>query len=146
MMSGTRAVKGSVGELSKGGPRVDCPVGSAGSRLHRSRLREAEEPPEDAGVRWPLRHPLGSDRLIGVAELAAAAGVLIGLAWIPPGIAAAAGMALPLVGDLKAHPRAGDGHKHAAPWSTASRPPPAADLVPGTYYRGRWFRGEGGLA
>ena len=54
-------------------------------------------------------------RLIGVAEVAAAAGVLIGLWWHPLGIAAAAGMVLLLAGALLTHRRAGDAAKEAAP-------------------------------
>ncbi len=54
-------------------------------------------------------------RLIGVAEVAAAAGVLIGLVWHPLGVAAAVGMALLLVGALVAHRRAGDSLANAAP-------------------------------
>jgi uncharacterized membrane protein YphA (DoxX/SURF4 family) len=52
-------------------------------------------------------------RLIGVAELAAAAGVVIGLWWHPLGVAAAAGMVLLLTGALAAHRRAGDAAKEA---------------------------------
>ena len=48
-------------------------------------------------------------RLIGVAELAAAAGVVIGLCWHPLGVPAAAGMALLLIGALITHRRAQDG-------------------------------------
>jgi DoxX-like family len=54
-------------------------------------------------------------RLIGVAELAAAAGVLAGLWWHPLGVAAAAGMAILLVGALITHKRAGDHGKDIAP-------------------------------
>ena len=54
-------------------------------------------------------------RLIGVAELAAAAGVLLGLSWRPIGTAAAAGMAALLVGALTTHRRAGDPIKEALP-------------------------------
>ena len=54
-------------------------------------------------------------RLIGVAELAAAAGVLAGAWWHPIGVAAAAGMATLLTGALIAHRRAGDSSKDAAP-------------------------------
>jgi DoxX-like family len=54
-------------------------------------------------------------RLIGVAELGAAAGVLAGLSWISLGVAAASGMALLLIGALAVHRRAGDALKHAAP-------------------------------
>lgn len=61
------------------------------------------------GIRW------GRYRLIGVAELAAAGGVLIGVAWRPLGVAAAAGMALLLIGALSAHRRAGDALQHTAP-------------------------------
>lgn len=54
-------------------------------------------------------------RLIGSAELAAAAGVLVGLSWRGMGLIAAAAMALLLVGALATHRRAGDGLKDAAP-------------------------------
>jgi hypothetical protein len=53
-------------------------------------------------------------RLIGLVELAAATGVLIGLFWTALGLAAASGMALLLLGALATHRRAGDGLKHAA--------------------------------
>ena len=61
------------------------------------------------GIPW--RHY----RLIGVAELAAAAGVLIGLWWHPLGVAAAAGMVLLLIGALITHRRALDSAKEMAP-------------------------------
>jgi uncharacterized membrane protein YphA (DoxX/SURF4 family) len=54
-------------------------------------------------------------RLIGVAELAAGAGVLIGLWWHPLGVAAAAGMVLLLTGALITHRRALDSAKETAP-------------------------------
>jgi uncharacterized membrane protein YphA (DoxX/SURF4 family) len=54
-------------------------------------------------------------RLIGVAELAAAAGVLTGLAWRPAGLAAAAGLTLLLLGALLTHRRAHDSVADAAP-------------------------------
>jgi uncharacterized membrane protein YhaH (DUF805 family) len=54
-------------------------------------------------------------RLIGVAELAAATGVLIGLWWHPLGIAAAAGMAALLIGAVITHRRAADGGKEMVP-------------------------------
>src|SRR5580698_4568585 len=54
-------------------------------------------------------------RLIGVAELAAAAGVLAGLRWHLLGLAAAGGMAFLLVGALIMHRRAGDHGKEIAP-------------------------------
>lgn len=49
-----------------------------------------------------------SFRFIGLAEVAAAAGLLIGLAWPPLGIAAAAGLVLLLLGALVFHVRAKD--------------------------------------
>jgi len=61
------------------------------------------------GIPWPRY------RLIGVAELAAAAGVLIGLWWHPLGLAAAAGMALLLLAAVITHQRAKDGGKEMAP-------------------------------
>jgi uncharacterized membrane protein YphA (DoxX/SURF4 family) len=54
-------------------------------------------------------------QLIGAAELAAAAGVLIGLWWHPLGIAAAAGMVLLLLGAVITHRRAADSGKEIAP-------------------------------
>ncbi|MBO0869387.1 MAG: DoxX family protein [Micromonosporaceae bacterium] len=47
-------------------------------------------------------------QVIGVLELAAVAGLLIGLAWAPLGIAAAAGLVLLMAGAAVAHRRAGD--------------------------------------
>ena len=61
------------------------------------------------GIPW--RHY----RLIGVAELAAGAGVLIGLWWHPLGVAAAAGMALLLLGAVSTHRQAADSGKEMAP-------------------------------
>lgn len=52
--------------------------------------------------------PWARYQLIGAAEVAAAAGVLAGLAWGPLGTAAASGMVLLLLGALTAHRRAGD--------------------------------------
>jgi hypothetical protein len=54
-------------------------------------------------------------RLIGVAELAAVAGVLVGLFWRPAGLLAAAGMTLLLIGALIAHRRAHDSIREALP-------------------------------
>ena len=51
-------------------------------------------------------------RLIGVAELAAAAGILIGLFWRPAGVL---GMTLLLLGALIAHLRAHDSVREALP-------------------------------
>jgi uncharacterized membrane protein YhaH (DUF805 family) len=61
------------------------------------------------GIRWQRY------RLIGVAELAAAAGVLTGLWWHPIGVAAAAGMAVLLTGAVITHRRAKDSGKEMAP-------------------------------
>jgi len=52
--------------------------------------------------------PWSRYRLIGVAEVLAAAGILVGLVWLPVGIAAAAGMTLLLVGAVVVHQRSGD--------------------------------------
>ena len=59
--------------------------------------------------------PWSRYRLIGVAELAAAVGVLAGVVGRPLGIAAASGMAALLVGALVAHRAAGDRPKEATP-------------------------------
>jgi len=59
--------------------------------------------------------PWSRYRLIGVAELTAAAGILVGLWWHPLGVTAGAGMALLLVGALITHRRAADGGKEIAP-------------------------------
>ena len=59
--------------------------------------------------------PWSRYRLLGVAELAAAAGVLIGIRWPSLGVAAAIGMILLLVGALVTHRRAGDPVKEAVP-------------------------------
>jgi hypothetical protein len=56
---------------------------------------------------------------IGVLELAGVAGVLIGLALRPLGIAAAAGLALLSLGAIATHVRAGDNAVAAAPAALA---------------------------
>ncbi|MFJ3798962.1 DoxX family protein [Streptomyces sp. NPDC090088] len=50
----------------------------------------------------------GAVRLIGLAEIAAAAGLVVGLFWQPLGIAAATGFAVLTVGAAVFHGRAGD--------------------------------------
>jgi uncharacterized membrane protein YphA (DoxX/SURF4 family) len=65
------------------------------------------------GIAWPRY------RLVGFAELAAAGGVVIGLFVPGLGIAAAAGMAVLLIGALTTHHRAGDAPKDAAPAAVA---------------------------
>ncbi len=59
--------------------------------------------------------PWSRYRLIGVAELAAAAGILTGLWWHPLGLAAAAGMAVLLLGAVITHGKAADSVKEMAP-------------------------------
>jgi hypothetical protein len=59
--------------------------------------------------------PWSRYQLIGVTELAAAGGVLAGLWWHSLGVAAAAGMALLLLGAVSTHRRAADGGKDMAP-------------------------------
>jgi len=61
------------------------------------------------GIPWPWY------QLIGGAELAAAAGVLIGLWRHPLGLAAGAGMALLLLAAIMTHRRAKDSGKEMAP-------------------------------
>ena len=60
------------------------------------------------GIPWPRY------RLIGVTELAAVAGILIGLWWHPLGLAAATGITLLLIGAIITHRRAGDSAKESA--------------------------------
>jgi len=83
-----------------------CLVPGSAKFLGHPRMRKAA-----AHYRIPWR----GYQLIGVAELAAAAGVLTGLWWHPLGVAAAAGMVLLLTGALIAHRKAGDAAKEAAP-------------------------------
>lgn len=54
-------------------------------------------------------------RLIGTLELAGVAGVLVGLAWPPIGIAAAIGLALLSIGAVAFHIRASDRVAEMAP-------------------------------
>ncbi|MFG3708779.1 DoxX family protein [Micromonospora sp. NPDC047670] len=50
----------------------------------------------------------GLTRVLGVLELAAVAGLLLGLLWAPLGVAAAVGLALQMVGAVVYHARAKD--------------------------------------
>jgi hypothetical protein len=50
----------------------------------------------------------GLTRVLGVLELAAVAGLLLGLLWAPLGVAAAIGLALQMVGAVVYHARAKD--------------------------------------
>ena len=54
-------------------------------------------------------------RMIGALELAAVAGVLIGLSWSPIGVAAAIGSALLLLGAIGFHARSSDSAADTAP-------------------------------
>ena len=83
-----------------------CLLPAAGKLLGQPKMRQSAE---HFGIPWPRY------RLIGVAELAAAAGILIGLWWHPLGLAAAAGMTLLLLGALITHRRAADSGKEMAP-------------------------------
>src|ERR1700757_1408193 len=83
-----------------------CLLPAAGKLLGHPKMRQSAA---HFGVPWPRY------RLIGAAELAAAAGILIGLWWHPLGLAAATGMALLLIGAVITHRRAGDSGNEAAP-------------------------------
>lgn len=54
-------------------------------------------------------------RTIGVLELAGVAGVLVGLAWAPIGVAAAIGLSLLTLGAIVFHGRASDSAANTAP-------------------------------
>jgi len=79
----------------------------AGAKL--SAHPKMQESAQHFGIPWSRY------RLIGVAELAAATGVLAGLWWHAIGVAAAAGVGALLIGALVTHRRAGDSGKAAAP-------------------------------
>jgi uncharacterized membrane protein YphA (DoxX/SURF4 family) len=83
-----------------------CLLPAAGKLLGHPKMQQSAA---HFGISWPRY------RLIGVAELAAAAGILIGLWWHPLGVAAAAGMALLLLGAIITHRKAADSGKEAAP-------------------------------
>lgn len=74
------------------------------------RMRESAQ---HFGIAWERY------RLIGVAELAAAVGVLGGLVLRPVGIAAAAGMVALLIGAVVTHSRAGDAAREQFPAGVA---------------------------
>jgi uncharacterized membrane protein YphA (DoxX/SURF4 family) len=83
-----------------------CLLPAAGKLLGHPKMRQSAA---HFAIPWPRY------QLIGAAELAAAAGVLIGLWWHPLGVAAAAGMVLLLLGAVITHRRAADNGKEAAP-------------------------------
>jgi hypothetical protein len=83
-----------------------CVLPAAGKLLGHPKMRQSAD---RFGIPWSRY------RLIGVAELAAAGGVLTGLVWRPAGLLAAGGMTLLLVGALVAHRRAHDTVSEAVP-------------------------------
>jgi len=83
-----------------------CLIPAAAKLLSHPKMRHAAA---HFGIPWSRY------QLIGLAELAAAVGVVIGLWWHPLGVAAAAGMALLLAGAVITHRRAADGGKEMAP-------------------------------
>jgi uncharacterized membrane protein YphA (DoxX/SURF4 family) len=83
-----------------------CLLPAAGKLTGHPKMRQSAA---HFGIPWPRY------RLIGAAELAAAAGILIGLWWHPLGVAAAAGMALLLLGAIITHRNAADSVKEMAP-------------------------------
>jgi hypothetical protein len=83
-----------------------CLIPAAAKLLGHPKMRHAAA---HFGIPWPRY------QLIGLAELAAASGIMIGLRWHPLGIAAAAGMVLLLLGAVLSHRRAADTGKETAP-------------------------------
>ncbi|HKI43272.1 MAG: DoxX family protein [Mycobacterium sp.] len=62
-----------------------------------------------------LGYSTGLSRLIGLAELAATAGLLIGIAWHPLTLVTAAAVVALMVGAVTYHVRAGDDARALAP-------------------------------
>jgi uncharacterized membrane protein YphA (DoxX/SURF4 family) len=85
---------------------LTCLIPGAGKLAAHPRMRRSAD---HFGIAWPRY------RLIGVAEVVAAGGVMIGLLWRPAGLMAAGGMTLLLVGALIAHRRAHDNARDAFP-------------------------------
>lgn len=85
---------------------VACLVPGIAKVLGQPRMRKAAA---HLGIPWR------GYQLIGVAELAAADGVLAGLWWHALGLAAASGMAVLLLGALASHRRTGDTVKETMP-------------------------------
>jgi len=83
-----------------------CLLPAAGKLTGQPRMRQSAA---HFGIPWSRY------RLIGLAELAAAAGIVIGLWWHPLGVAAAAGMAVLLIGALVTHRKAADSVKETVP-------------------------------
>jgi hypothetical protein len=59
-------------------------------------------------IRDVVRVPMKWFPWLAACEFAGAAGLLLGLAWAPPGIAAAVGLILYFIGAIVAHLRVGD--------------------------------------
>lgn len=83
-----------------------CPLPAAGKLLAHPQMQASAA---HFGISW------SQYRLIGVAELAAAAGIIAGLAVPALGVAAAVGMIVLLGIALVVHRRAGDSPKDAIP-------------------------------
>jgi hypothetical protein len=61
-----------------------------------------------AGLQSHMGLSAGLVRFIGLAEVAAAVGLIVGLSWQPLGIAAAIGFTITMVGAVAFHAKAGD--------------------------------------
>jgi DoxX-like protein len=79
-------------------------LGAGGSKL--AGVKSMRESAEHLGFSFPAY------RGIGALEVAGAAGLLIGLAWAPLGVAAAAGLTLLMIGAVTFHLRAKDSASH----------------------------------
>jgi len=62
-----------------------------------------------------LRVPMGGYRALGVVEIAAALGLILGLWWRPVGLLASGGLVVLMVGATIAHRRVGDAPSAAVP-------------------------------
>src|SRR5579864_5048234 len=85
---------------------ASCLLPAAGKLTGQPKMRKSAA---HFGIPWSRY------RLIGVAELAAAAGILIGRWWHPLGLAAAAGMAMLLLGAIITHRKAAHSAKEMTP-------------------------------
>jgi hypothetical protein len=63
---------------------------------------------ESAGLQSRMGLSAGLVRFIGLAEVAAAGGLIVGLFWQPLGVAAAIGFALTMIGAAGFHAQCGD--------------------------------------
>jgi hypothetical protein len=61
-----------------------------------------------AGLQSHMGLSAGLVRFVGLAEVAAAGGLIIGLFWQPLGIAAAIGLTITMIGAVGFHAKAGD--------------------------------------